>query len=158
MDIETHTQEVEKAPVSVADADWTLIFYPSTRGCPDVMSAIGVCEVRAGEVCTGKMHGVWAAVREQSQIPLLHCHPVDEAFLMRIMTFMGTWYRANMSGMFSTHKPRERDKISPRRLAAIMREPENQVAYGLRLLSVDEAVMMSQRNGKTEFAFNKLFI
>lgn len=157
MDTETMQTAPAEECVSVQDADWTLIFTPASRGCPDVLNAIPLVEVGRKDICTGKMHGVWAAVDSQT-MSMIRCEPVSRDFLMRVMSFMGTWYRANISGMFTPIKPSERERISARRLAALMREKESQVAYALRLLAVDEAVCMIQINGRTEFAFNKLFI
>lgn len=157
MDIETTQEQTASTYVCVTDADWTLIFAPASRGCPEVRDAIPIVEVTNRDICTGKMHGVWSALECQT-MPMIRCEPVDRPFLMRVMAFMGTWYRANISGMFVVHKTAERERISARRLAAVMREPEAQVAYALRLLSIDEAVSMTQVNGRTEFSFNKLFI
>lgn len=156
MDIET-SQTDAVTRTEVMEADWTLIFFPASRGCPEVHDAIQLVEVSHKDVCTGKMHGVWSALENQT-MSMIRCEPVSREFVMRVMTFMGTWYRANLSGMFNVHKPQERERISARRIAMIMREPEAQVAYALRLLAVDEAVFMSHVNGRTEFSFNKLFI
>lgn len=157
MDTETIQHSAPADFMSVQDADWTLIFTPASRGCPDVMNAIPLVMVTKKDICTGKMHGIWSAVETQT-MSMIRCEPVSREFLLRVMTFMGTWYRANLSGMFSPIKSSERERISARRLACLMQEKESQVAYALRLLSVDEAVYMFQINGRTEFSFNKLFI
>ncbi len=159
MDIDTLMTEEARAQQkpSVCDADWTLIFTPAGIGCPSIQDAIPGVEVRKSDICTGKMHGIWAALDNQA-MPMIRCEPVSREFLLRIMMFMGTWYRGNFSDMMRPHRPAERERISARRLAAVMREPEHQVAYGLRLLSIDDAVKMTHMNGRTEFSFNKLFI
>lgn len=157
MDTETILDKDKQEEVQVLDADWTLIFCPASRGCPEVHNAIPLVEVTLRDICTGKMHRVWAGIQNQ-QMPMIRCEPVSKAFVLRVMMFMGTWYRANLSGMFTPHKSTERERISARRIAAIMREPEAQVAYALRLLALDDVVAMSQINGRTEFSFNKLFI
>lgn len=157
MSFESTVEGVERPELSVKEADWSLVFKPASRGCPEIDQIVASAEVNANEVCTGKMHGVWAAIEDQSG-PMIHCRPVSRAFLLRVMTFLGTWYRVNISGKVTPHKPEERNRITARRLAALMREPEAQVAYALRLLAIDEAVWMTQMNGRTEFRFNKRFI
>lgn len=148
--------EADAEKPAVSEADWEIIFSPYSKGCPSVPNAIPIVEVRKSDICTGKMHGVWNALEKQD-MPMIRCHPVDKDFLMRVMVFMGTWYKANLSGMFSPNRPSERDRISARRIAAVMREPEQQVAYAMRLLAIDDAIRMYQVNGKVEFSFNKLF-
>lgn len=154
-----HTSEgllPEPSP-SVSQADWSLLFKQANNACPALERIMGLSAVSVNEICTGKMQGVWQAVENQN-IPMIHCAPVTRNFVLRVMAFMGTWHRANSSGMVTSHKPEEKNRISARRLAAVMREPEGQVAYALRLLAIDEAVWMTQVNGKTEFRFNKTFV
>lgn len=157
MSFESTVEGVVRPELSVKDADWSLIFKPASRGCPDLEYIVASAEVNVNQVCTGKMHGVWAAVENQAG-PMIHCKPVTREFLLRVMVFMGTWYRINISGMVTPHRADERNRITARRLAALMREPEAQIAYALRLLAIDEAVWMTQMNGRTEFRFNKRFI
>lgn len=157
MSFENTFEGAVKGDLSVAEADWSLIFKPASRGCPDVDRVVASSEVNVNEVCTGKMHGVWAALADQTG-PMILCKPITRPFVLRVMTFLGTWYRVNISGMVTPHRTSERNCITARRLAVLMREPEAQVAYALRLLAVDQAVWMTQVNGLTEFRFNKLFI
>lgn len=157
MSAENTLPQMDGSDFPVRDADWELIFKKSSLGCPEVDRVIASSEVNINEICTGKMHGIWSAVADQAG-PMIHCKPVSRAFLLRVMIFMGTWHRANMSGMVTPHKQEERHCITARRLAALMKEPEAQVAYALRLLAIDEAVWMTQVNGRIDFRFNKRFV